>query len=108
MKFSKRDAALVVIDPQNDFLSEKGTCWELVGTSVIKNGIIGNLERLFKSAKSNNYEVFISPHYFYPTDHGWKFNGPLEDIELQTRTFARSARSIWRVFQNQAQIGLIF
>jgi nicotinamidase-related amidase len=32
----------------------------------------------------------ISPHYFYPTDNGWLFNGSLEAEELRTRTFARS------------------
>ena len=90
MKFNNRDTAVVVIDPQNDFLSEKGSSWGLVGASVVKNGIIGNLERLFKSAKANEYEVLISPHYFYPTDHEWKFNGPLEAIELKTDTFART------------------
>ena len=89
MKFNNRDTAVVIIDPQNDFLSEKGASWGLVGASVVQNGIIGNLERLFKSAKANDYEVFISPHYFYPTDHGWKINGPLEAEELRTHTFAR-------------------
>ncbi len=34
--------------------------------------------------------MFISPHYFYPTDDGWKINGPLEADEFKTRTFARS------------------
>ena len=90
MKFNNRDTAVVVIDPQNDFLSEKGTSWSLVGASVTRNGIIGNIERLFKSAKANDYEVLISPHYFYPTDSGWKINGPLEAVELKTRTFART------------------
>jgi len=33
---------------------------------------------LFKAAKANNIPVFISPHYYYPTDHGWKFTGALE------------------------------
>ena len=47
------------------------------------------MERIFKAAKANGYEVFISPHYFYPTDSGWKFNGPLETEEFRTHTFAR-------------------
>ena len=33
--------------------------------------------------------MFISPHYFYPTDSGWKFNGPLEADEFKTHSFAR-------------------
>lgn len=90
MEFNSRDTAVVIIDPQNDFLSEKGTSWGLVGTSVTENGMIGNIERLFKTSKANDYEVFISPHYFYPTDDGWKMNGPLEAVEIRTHTFARN------------------
>lgn len=89
MKFNKLDTAVVVIDPQNDFLSEKGANWGAVGDSVTQNGTIRNIERLFEIAKANGYEVFISPHYFYPTDHGWKINGPLETDEFRTHSFAR-------------------
>ena len=88
MEFNTRDTA-VIIDPLNDFLSEKGTVWDLVRASVIESGIIGNIERLFKTADTNSYTVFISPHYFYPTDHDWKMNGPIEATELRTNTFAR-------------------
>src|SRR5262249_22846778 len=45
-----------------------------------------------KAAKENGYEVFISPHYFFPSDSGWKFNGPLETDEAETKMFARSGR----------------
>ncbi len=24
--------------------------------------------------------VAVSPHYYYPTDHGWRFGGPLEKL----------------------------
>ena len=90
MKFNANDTAVIVIDPQNDFLNEKGSSWSLVGGSVTENHTIENIARLFETAKKNDYEVFISPHYFYPTDHGWKMNGPLETVEFTTHTFARS------------------
>ncbi len=48
------------------------------------------MERIFKAAKVNGYEVFISRHYFYPRDNGWNFNGPLETDEFKTRSFART------------------
>jgi hypothetical protein len=48
------------------------------------------MERIFEAAKENGYDVVISPHYFYPTDDGWKMNGPLKADEFRTRTFARS------------------
>ncbi len=70
MKFSAQDTALVITDPQNDFLSEKGVTWQLVGDSVKENGTIEHLTQLFSAAKDSNYDVFISPHYYFPTDHG--------------------------------------
>jgi nicotinamidase-related amidase len=90
MTVEKADTAVVFIDPQNDVLSERGTSWGAVGASVTENKTVEHMERIFKAAKANGYDVFISPHYFYPTDNGWKFNGPLETEELRTHTFARS------------------
>jgi nicotinamidase-related amidase len=89
MNIQITDTAVVFIDPQNDVLSEKGSSWGAVGASVIENHTVENMERIFKAAKANEYGVFISPHYFYPTDSGWKFNGPLETEEFRTHSFAR-------------------
>jgi hypothetical protein len=47
------------------------------------------MERIFQAAKQNGSEVFISPHYSYPTDNGWRFNGPLETMEPEKKMFAR-------------------
>jgi nicotinamidase-related amidase len=90
MEIRQADTAVVFIDPQNDVLSERGANWGAVGASVTENRTVENMERIFKAAKANRYEVFISPHYFYPTDSGWKFNGPLEADEFKTHTFART------------------
>jgi nicotinamidase-related amidase len=90
MDIRKTDTAIVFIDPQNDVLSETGANWGAVGASVTENRAVENMERIFQTAKSRGYEVFISPHYFYPTDSGWKTNGPLETDEFKTRSFARS------------------
>src|SRR4051794_13302629 len=89
MDVHKSDTAIVFIDPQNDVLSEKGANWGAVGASVTENRTIENMERIFKAAKAKDYEVFISPHYFYPTDSGWTTNGPLETDEFRTHSFAR-------------------
>ncbi len=70
--------AIVITDPQNDFLSPNGVAWGLVGESVTKNNTVENLETLFKLAEANGIKVFISPHYYYEHDHSWKFEGALE------------------------------
>jgi nicotinamidase-related amidase len=89
MIINKNDTAIVVIDPQNDVLDEKGVSWDLVGASVKENQTVENIERVFKAAKQNNFEVFISPHYYYPTDYGWNFAGTVERMMLESREFDR-------------------
>jgi nicotinamidase-related amidase len=90
MDINRKDTAVLVTDAQNDFLSEEGVTWELVGDSVKENKTVENIERLFKAAKANGYEVFISPHYYYPTDRGWKFGGTIEKVMHEIKMFARS------------------
>ncbi|WP_221252544.1 cysteine hydrolase [Desulfuromonas versatilis] len=80
MQVEKGRTALVITDPQNDFLSPKGVTWGVVGKSVVANNTVENIEALFKSAKSSGIPVFISPHYYYPHDHGWRFEGALEKL----------------------------
>jgi nicotinamidase-related amidase len=72
--------ALVITDPQNDFLSTRGVAWGVVGGSVQANGTVGNIETLLRTAKATEMPVFVSPHYYYPSDHGWKFGGALEQL----------------------------
>jgi nicotinamidase-related amidase len=89
MKFHTDDTALVVIDPQNDVLSEDGVSWALVGESVKENDTVANIERLFKAAKEQGFRVFISPHYLYPSDQAWQFGGAVEKTMLDDKEFYR-------------------
>ena len=82
--------AIVIIDPQNDFLSPEGVAWGVVGESVIENNTVANIEELMKAAKEYNLLLAISPHYYYPTDHGWKFEGALEKLMHSINMFERS------------------
>jgi len=86
---SRGNYALVVIDPQNDFLSPEGVAWGVVGESVTENGTVDNLERLFQAAKTADAHVFVSPHYYYPHDHEWKFEGALETLMHEIGMFDR-------------------
>jgi len=74
------DTALVITDPQIDFLSEDGVTWGVVGASVTENNTVENIGALLAAAKEAGMMVAISPHYYYPSDHGWKFGGPLEKL----------------------------
>jgi len=81
--------ALVITDPQNDFLSPKGVAWGVVGKNVVANGTVGHIDDLFATAKASGMPVFVSPHYYYPTDHGWRFEGALEMLMHKIGMFDR-------------------
>jgi nicotinamidase-related amidase len=100
MGINAKDTGIVFIDPQNDVLSPTGRAWGAVGASVTENRTVENMERIFKAAKERGYEVFISPHYFYPADKGWKFNGPLETDEIRGGVFERSGQLTLEGFKN--------
>ena len=89
MTIDPERTAVLITDPQNDFLSPDGVAWGVVGESVTKNNTVANIESLFKAAKANNMPVFVSPHYYYPTDHGWKFEGALETLMHNIGMFDR-------------------
>lgn len=82
-------AALVVIDPQIDFLSPKGVVWGAVGQSVRQLNTVENIGRLFVAAKKANITVAVSPHYYYPSDNGWRFEGAIEKLMHKVGMFKR-------------------
>jgi nicotinamidase-related amidase len=89
MEIVEGRTALVITDPQNDFLSPKGVAWGVVGKSVEANNTVENIETLLKTARANGIPVFISPHYYFPHDHGWKFEGALEKLMHNIGMFDR-------------------
>ena len=92
--------ALVITDPQNDFLSPEGVTWGVVGESVTENNTVANIEALLKAAKAKGITVFISPHYYYPTDHGWQFEGALEVLMHTIGMFDRTGPLDLEGFEN--------
>lgn len=83
-------AALVVTDPQVDFLHPEGVTWGVIGASVTEHNTVENIETLFKTAKEADITTAVSPHYYYPTDHGWKFEGALEKLMHKIGMFDRN------------------
>lgn len=82
-------AALVVTDPQIDFLSPDGASWPVFGASVRDNNTVAHLGELFEAAKDAGITVVVSPHYFYPTDRQWRFGDPLEQFMRNAGMFER-------------------
>jgi len=55
---------------------------------------------LFEEAKKAGLTVAISPHYYYPTDKGWKFEGALEKLMSKIDMFARKSPYSVEQFEN--------
>jgi len=89
MQIDPARTAVLITDPQNDFLSPDGVAWGVVGNSVTENNTVENIESLMKAAKAAGMPLFISPHYYYPTDHGWQFEGALEKLMHNIGMFDR-------------------
>jgi nicotinamidase-related amidase len=100
MKLDLKRTALVVTDPQIDFLSPEGVTWGVVGKSVEHHNTVENIETLFKIAKASDMIVAVSPHYYYPTDHGWRFEGALEKLMHKIGMFDRKGALTTDGFEN--------
>jgi nicotinamidase-related amidase len=87
--FDATRAALVLTDPQIDFLSPEGVSWELFGESIVANDTVAHIGQLLDAAKAAGITVAVSPHYYYPQDHAWQFGGPLERFMHQINMFHR-------------------
>lgn len=99
MEIDPKTTAVVVTDPQNDFLSPDGATWGVVGASVEANGTVANLDRLFAAAKLAGMQVFVSPHYYYPTDNGWQFGGAVETMMHAIHMFERNGALTMKGFE---------
>jgi len=100
MVLDLKRTALVVTDPQIDFLSPNGVTWGVIGASVERHNTVENIERLFIAAKEKDMTVAVSPHYYYPTDHGWRFEGALEKLMHKIGMFDRKGPLTTEGFEN--------
>ena len=89
LEIDRKRTAIVITDPQNDFLSPDGVAWGVVGESVTENNTVENIGQVLKAAKANDFPVFVSPHYYYPHDHQWRFEGTLEKLMHNIGMFDR-------------------
>ena len=80
--------ALLIIDPQNDFLSEGGVVWDLVGDIVKENQVVPHLIQLRAAAKSAGIPVLYSPHYYSDDEYdAWRHLNPIDKLMFDRKMF---------------------
>jgi len=90
-KIDSNSTALLVIDPQNDFLAETGVVWDLVGEGVVKNQVVDKLAKLIAKARESGVAVFYSPHYYDKEFEAWKDNNPIDSLMFERKMFDRNS-----------------
>lgn len=76
----RSSTALLITDPQNDFMSEKGAAWDLVKDNVTRLGTNDNIALLMQTAKSAEVQLVVSPHTYFDHDDHWHERGPIQSL----------------------------
>ncbi|NJL18295.1 MAG: cysteine hydrolase [Nitrospira sp.] len=79
---------MFVTDSQNDFLSEGGGAWPLVGETVTRNKVVEPEKTLRRVAKEVGIPVFYSTHMYTHNDYkNWKSLNGIDKMMFENKTF---------------------
>jgi nicotinamidase-related amidase len=82
--------AIFITDPQNDFLSEGGGAWALVGEQVVAGKVVEHEVQLREAAKAVGIPVFYSPHMYTKMDYAnWRSLNAIDKLMFQQKMFIK-------------------
>ncbi len=89
LKFDKEITALLVIDPYNDFISEKGKLWDRIKGVAEANQCVPHMRQVLEVARGAGIRVFYALHRRYrPGDYeSWKYIAPIQKAAWSRKTF---------------------
>lgn len=90
MKIPANKTAVVLIEPQNDFLTPGGTMYQYIAEQLKERNVISNLQKLLAGARRKKIKIFYVPFQaFKPGFPELKKNGPgtagLRGIEMDMK-----------------------
>lgn len=77
-EFDKARTAVVITDPQNDFLAEDGKLYGLLVDNLKELNTVANIEALMKAAKGAKITLAVDPLVYGPGDTDWTRAGALQ------------------------------
>lgn len=87
-RLDRNHIAVLIIDHQNDFLSEGGVVWDLVGEGVRKNKVVEHLVAIRKAASDAGIPIFYSPHYYQDKEFAdWQLLNPIDKLTFDRKMF---------------------
>ena len=89
-RLDPKKTALLIIDPQNDFLSSGGVMWDKVGNGVKETKVVEHLVDLKKIAREVGVPVFYSPHYYTDDEFkSWKHLNAVDKIMFDRKMYRK-------------------
>lgn len=83
--------ALVITDPQVDFLKPESVVWDHVGETVEENEVVEKLVELRDAAREGGIKVIYSPHYYEADEfESWQHLNGIDQIMFDTKMFDRA------------------
>ncbi len=67
MKIPVEKTAVILIEPQNDFLTEGGTMYAFIKEQLRERGVIGNLQELLKGTREKGVKILYVPFHSFAT-----------------------------------------
>ena len=85
----KAVAALLVVDPYNDFISEGGKLWGRIKAVAEANNCVPHMLQVLNAARKAKLRVFYALHRRYrPGDYEtWKYIAPIQKAGWKSKAF---------------------
>src|SRR5262245_13981341 len=89
LTYEKAITALLVIDPYNDFISDRDKLWNQVKAVAEANNCISNMLHVLTTARKAGLRVFYAMHHRYRQgDYEiWKYIVPIQKDAWQSQVF---------------------
>ena len=80
--------ALLITDPQVDFLKPESVVWDEIEGTVEDNDVVDRLETLRDAAREGDVPVFYSPHYYEDDEYdSWEHLNTIDEMMFDARMF---------------------
>lgn len=89
----KARTAVLITDPQNDFLSPDGKLYKLLADNLKELNTIDNIETLMKAAKKTGVALAVDPLVYTALDGNWINAGALQRQLLDMKALHRASLS---------------
>lgn len=96
----KAHTAVLITDPQNEFLREDGKLYPLLADNLKELGTIENIAKLMEASKAAGVALAVDPLVYTEVDGRWSHPGALQKQLLEMKALHRVSLSDPKGFEN--------